>query len=345
MVSNNPKRVAAGLIGFIVLALVGIQTFRQPKSIDSGHRVVMGTFAHIIAVDRNEHRAKAAIEDAFTAINEVERLMSAYREDSEISQINRNAFSQPVTVSPDTFAVLEESIKYSRLSDGTFDITIGPMLSLWRKAADSNTTPTYEEIENARARVGYQNLLLDPNLLTVRFAVEGMKLDLGGIAKGYAIDKAIEALRLAGISGGMVDIGGDLACFGKPSAGKKHWLVGLQNPATTNPDTVGGDILFALKVDNAAVATSGDYRRFVLVNGHKQSHIIEPATGQGSREFSSVTIIADNAAKADALATAVSVLGKEKGLRLIENTDGIEAILISPDQEIIKTSGIDAWIK
>jgi len=194
-----------------------------------------------------------------------------------------------------------------------------------------------------RSKVGYEKLILDANEMTVRFAAEGMKIDLGGIAKGLAIDKAIEAIKEAGGLGALVDIGGDIRCYGKTPKGQKYWFVGLQNPDLESEE----QILFTLKLSAGAVATSGDYQRFVVIGGRHYSHIINERTGSSAEALSSVTIIAGSATDADALATAVSVMGAEKGIELIEKCPGTEAIMVSPAPEykITKTSGAEKFIK
>jgi thiamine biosynthesis lipoprotein len=313
---------------------------------DSGHRLVMGTFARVVAIGANSKIADKAIEAALSEIESVDKLMSDYKSDSEISQVNRDGFVRTVAISEPTYEVLKRSIEFSKLTDGAFDITVGPLVDLWHSAKKKNSIPSEEELAAAKTKVGFEKLILDDNNRTAKFAVEGMRLDLGAIAKGYAVDKAIEAMQKAGAVGGMVDIGGDLRCFGKPPKGKTKWSVGLQNPdISKNADE--SDLLLILKLDSAAVATSGDYQQFALIEGKRYSHIINRQTGAGAEGLSSVTIIADNATDADALATAVSVMGAEKGLTLIEKMPGVEAILITapPKYEIIKTSGAGKYIK
>jgi thiamine biosynthesis lipoprotein len=313
---------------------------------DSGYRLVMGTFAHLKAIAKDADTAKRCVEAAFAELKKVDELMSDYKSESQISRVNREAFEKAVKVDESTFHVLQKSAEFSRLSGGAFDITIAPLAELWRTAAESNSVPTEQDIADARSKVGYEKLILDADEMTVRFTVEGMKLDLGGIAKGYSIDKAIEAMQAGGAAGGMVDVGGDIRCFGLPPKGKKTWRIGLQNPAETDTDEetlagTGGQVLMVLKLTDAAIATSGGYRRFVLIEGKKHSHIVNPDTATSAEGLSSVTIISQNALDADALATSVSVMGPEKGLALIEKIPDTEAILItpSPDYQIIKTAG------
>ncbi len=315
--------------------------------VDSGYRLIMGTFAYVIAVAEDSSTAKKGIEAAFEQLRSVELLCSYYRDDSETGEINRDAYKAPVRVSKPTFEILQKARQFSELSDGAFDITAGALSDLWRSAAEANSVPSDTELRQARFRVGYEKLILDGNDMSVRFAVDGMKLDAGGIAKGYAIDKAVEAMQRGGVIGGMVDVGGDIRCFGAPPRGKNRWLIGLQDPGETETVINAGRYLLVLKLTDAAVATSGHYRRFALIEGRKHSHIIDTKTGSSSDELASVTIIAKNAIDADALATAVSVMGAEKGLALIEAQPETEAILISspPQHNLIKTTGAGEYIK
>jgi len=273
--------------------------------------------------------------------------MSDYKDDSEISQVNRDGFKRAVKVSEPTYEVLQKAVEFSKLTGGAFDITVGPLVDLWRSAEEANSVPTDAELAEARSRVGYDKLILDGNEMTVRFAVEGMRLDLGGIAKGYAIDRAVEAMRKEGALGGMVDIGGDIQCFGAPPEGKDRWRIGLQDSRAVGGDTEQGQILMVLELTDAAVATSGDYQRFVFIEGERYSHIIDTETGYGSDELTSVTIIGKSAIDADLLATAVSVMGVENGLALVEQREQAEAILVTsaPEYELIKSSGAERFIE
>jgi thiamine biosynthesis lipoprotein len=174
-----------------------------------------------------------------------------------------------------------------------------------------------------------------------------MRVDLGGIAKGYAIDKAVEAMRKGGAVGGMVIIGGEIQCFGLPPAGQKNWRIGLQDPDKAKDGFDAGTPLLVLHLTDAAIATSGHYRRFVTIGGKRYSHIVDPESGHSNESLASVTIICPSSTDADALATAVSVMGKEKGLALIETIPQTEAILITsaPKYEIIKTGGAEKYIE
>ena len=289
--------------------------------------MTMGTIARIVVTAENPNQANKAINAAVDKIFHIEELMSDYDPESQLSKVNQQAFDQPVPVDTELFEVFAAGKLYSCLSDGAFDITIGPVVQLWRKAKEDNAAPNADALQKAKECVGYKNLILDAEKQTVRFAKDGMFLDLGGIAKGYAIDKAIEILKAAGAKGAMVDIGGDLRCFGTPANGAEHWLIGLQDPVNEE------NILLTLNMDDRAVATSGDYRRFVIIDDQKHSHIINPVTADSASNLSSVTLIAPTAMAADALATAVTVLGNEKGLDLINKIETAEAILVPHSEE------------
>ena len=318
---------------------------------DSGHRLIMGTFARVVAVASDSGTAEKCIEAAFGQLETIELLCSVHRDDSEISRINRDAFKTPVKVSELTFEVLQKADRFSRLSSGAFDITVGPLVNLWQSSAEANSVPTETELAEVCSRVGYEKLILDADQMSVRFAVDGMKLDAGGIAKGYAIDKAIEAMQTSGAAGGMVDVGGDIRCFGTPPEGRNHWLIGLQDPAKARVGISGSEPLLILQLasvdgSGTAVATSGNYQRFALIKGKKYSHIVNAGSGLPSEELASVTVISRSAADADALATAVSVMGAEKGLALIEKIPQTEAILIAagPESKRYLTSGAQNYI-
>jgi thiamine biosynthesis lipoprotein len=316
----------------LVLGLLYVSIGRRPPvEADSGTRMIMGTFARVVVIARSERAANACIEAAFDVQERIESLMSYHRQDSELNQVNRYAAQRPVSVNPMTFEVLSQAIHFSRLSEGAFDVTVGPLVDLWKAAGEANEPPSEEALAEARRKVGFEKLILDDKTATVRFAEEGMRIDLGGIAKGYAVDKAVEAMKKKGALGGMVDLGGNIRCFGRAPRGQEKWRIGIQDPNVTPGELGGSKYLLILELGDASVATSGDYRRFTVVQGHKQSHILDTRTGQGVAKVASDTIIAPDATAADALSTAVNVLGAEAGLALVDRLPSIEAIIIPAD--------------
>jgi len=353
--SKKPNRIKPIVIIVAILVMVlyfflTVERRGRPRkriTAESGYREIMGTFVQIMAVAMNEKTAEGCVEEGIKQLELVDNLMSVHKAESEISRINRDAYRQAVTVSQPVFEVLQRSVEFSKLTDGAFDITVGPVVDLWRQAGKENQKPTESEVANAKAKIGYEKLILDAEERAVHFTVDGMRLDLGGIAKGYGIDLATAAMQQAGAIGGMVDVGGDIRFFGTPPEGKRKWSVGLQEPKIDQKGDVSHSLVLVLEVVDKAVTTSGDYRRFALIDGKRYSHIINPSTSSSAEGLSSVTIIAQNATDADALATAVSVMGPEKGLALIEKIPDTEAILISsaPEFKQTLTTGAEKYIK
>jgi len=339
--------VAAVVVVGFVLGLLCVSIVRRPAvEMDSGTRVLMGTFGRVVVIARSERAANACIEAAFDVQNRIESLMSYHRADSELNQVNRYAAQRPMMVNPMTFEVLRRAVHFSELSDGAFDVTVGPLVDLWQAAKDANVPPTREALAEARRKVGYDKLILDDKTATVRFAQEGMRIDLGGIAKGYAVDKAVEAMRSKGALGGMVDLGGNIRCFGRAPRGQQKWRIGIQDPNVAPDDMDSSKYLLVLELGDASVATSGDYRRSFVVQGQKENHILDTHTGKGTSKLVSDTIIAPDATTADALSTAVNVLGAEAGLALIERLPSVEAIIIpaGAPMRLLYSHGAHAYI-
>lgn len=323
----------------MVLLAVFVWTSRHRRiSVDSGTRQVMGTLARIEVVASDRTKAVSAIQEAFDIIARLESLMSDYDPNSQLSYVNDRAFLETVPVDDSVFDVLAAAKEYSRLSEGAFDITIGPVVQLWRQSRKTGLAPSPDALAVAKAAVGWQDLILDPENKTVRFAKQGMRLDLGGIAKGYAVDQAIESLRQSGLLGGLVDIGGNIRTFGTPARNAPHWQIGLQDPRDEQ------SLLMVLILDDKAVATSGDYRRFAVIDGQRFSHIINPQTAQSAQALSSVTIIAPTAMQADALSTIVTILEEAKGLALIDSDEGIEAVIVK-EGKLIKSRNVEKYLK
>jgi thiamine biosynthesis lipoprotein len=343
MEETGKKWSSIGIAGVIILVL-GILFQRAPRPgleyYNSGFGELMGTFVQVSVLAENKQQAQGHIDAAFERMGQINREMNDHDPNSPISKLSQTAHLQPVAVSPELFEVIETSIHYSKLSDGAFDITVGPQTQLWRKMALTGQKPTDEEIAAAKSNVGYEKLTLDKANGTIQFAVEGMKLDVGAIAKGYAVDLAVKTLQQKGVTAGMIDIGGNVRCFGQGPGRDGAWLIGLQDPRHEE------DILIKLRLNDMAVATSGDYRRVIVIDREPYSHILNPKSAQSVRELASVTIIAPTATDADALSTTVSVLGKEKGLELIRQLGDVEAILIlsqEPDK-MIETQGVQGFI-
>ena len=331
--------LAALAVIFIFYLLINRLENKKPARAESGNKVVMNTIAKITAIAPDKKTARLSIDSAFGKIYRLEKLMNRYDPNSQISKVNRLAAKEPIRVDKDLFDILQQSIYYSRKTDGAFDITVGPLVDLWKKCAEANSMPTEQQLAEVRGTVGYEKVILDANDFSVRFVVEGVSLDLGAIAKGFAADKAVEEMKRCGAVGGLVDIGGQIGCFGLTEK-KGKWIVGIRNPAKAEDNQIIAKLAFSDK----AVSTSGDYERFYKIGGKRFSHIFNPATEKNADQLASVTVIAANGTEADALATAVSVLGAEKGLEIIEKTENTEAIIIKAgSKDLIKSRGVERY--
>ena len=334
---------------FVLATLVIISIFyllvsrlenKKPARAQSANKVVMNTIAKITAVAPDEKTAQLSIDSAFEKIYGIEKLMNRYDPNSQLSQVNRLAAKEPVKIDKDLFDILRQSVEYSKKTDGAFDITVGPLVDLWKKCAEANSMPTEKQLAEVKKRIGYDKLILDANEFSVRFTTAGVSLDLGAIAKGFAADKAVAEMKKTGAIGGLIDLGGQVGCFGLMEK-KGKWIVGVQNPAKLEDNQT----IARLALSDSAVATSGDYRRFYKIGDKHFSHIFNPATEKSADQLISVTIIAKDGTAADALATAVSVLGAEKGLKLIEEIPDAEAVIIkSGSNELIKSSGAEQYL-
>jgi len=258
----------------------------------------MGSIVRITIYAPSVDSAKAAFTAAFARIAQLDDILSDYKADSELDRVSREAHDHPVRVSDDLWRVLVAAQRISRETGGAFDVTVGPLTHLWREARSQNRIPDAGAIAVARAHCGWRNMVLDRQ--TVYLKLDGMQLDVGGIAKGYAADEAIKVLRAHGISRALVACSGDIAASDAPP-GEKGWSIGLES----------GD---PVVLHDRGISTSGDTEQFVEAGGVRYSHIIDPATGMGLTTRIEVTVIAHDGMTADAMATAISVLGRERGL-------------------------------
>ena len=321
--SKRGKLVVGAVIALAVL-FTALVIQRQRVRPLKRSQMIMGTMVEITVIPPDDEAIKAAFEE----IKKVDVLMSTYKENSEISILNREGENR---VSAETLQVIREALKFSKLTGGAFDITCRPLINLWKKAKKEEVVPSPEEIKEALSLVGYEKILVEGDM--VRFQKNGMQIDLGGIAKGYAVDRAIEVLRKNGIRQALVNAGGDLYALGSGQGGKK-WQVGIQDPRQE------GKLLGIIKVKDIGVATSGDYQRYFTLEGRRFSHIVDPKTGQTVQDVPmSVTVIAPDATTADALATGVFVLGPHKGIELIDSLPQVEGMIVGEGMKRISSKG------
>ncbi len=282
-------------------------------------RMLMGTSITVEAIGGIAASRAAAVDEAFAAMVEVDRLMSNYKPDSELTRLNTTAALRPVKVSDPLWSVLQAAQRVSRASGGAFDITVGPLVRLWGFHDKRPHVPSAAELARVRPIIGHEHVVLDEATHTVRFRRPGVELDLGGIAKGFAVELAGRALQRRGYSG-MVDAGGNQFLVGLP-LNKAHWQVGIADPE--NPTTLLG----TLEVDGGGVSTSGGYHNYFVSGGKTYGHLIDPRTMAPGNTALSVTIVSPDATLADALSKPAYLLGPVKGLALVESFPGAMAII------------------
>jgi thiamine biosynthesis lipoprotein len=289
----------------------------------------MGTLFSIVLYAHDPATAEKAAAAAFERVAELDAVMSDYQADSELMRLCDQPYGQPVSVSADLFDVLQYSQKVSRLSDGAFDVTVGPFVRLWRFSRKRGVLPTASELAAARAAVGYQKLRLDPANRTVTLLAPGMRLDLGGIGKGYAADQALRVLREMGLRQALVAASGDIA-VGEPPPRQLGWRIGISSLGSST-----NGLARTLILANAGISTSGDTEQHVDIGGIRYSHILDPTTGLGLTNRIQATIVGPDATTTDGLDTTVSVLGKERGLALVDAWPRASAlVLVQEDKEI-----------
>ena len=308
-------------------------------------RLMMGTVVEITVLDKiNKDAAKkdkplapkesidTVVEDAFQKIKTLEELFGRRQKGSDIWKINQSP-GLPVSVSPETYKLIEDGLHFSKISNGAFDVTLGRIIELWDFEGAKPSVPDAVDIEDALKGVGGGSVLLDKAAIKVT-PLNAVKLDLGAIAKGYIIDEAGKVLIAHNIHNFIINAGGDMIIKGK--RGSKPWKVGLQHPRDK------GKVMAHIEVGDAktAIVTSGDYERHFIEEGKRYHHILDPKTGYPSSGLISVTIKTLDAKVADALSTAVFVMGARKGLALIDQIEGVEGVLVDIDENIIISKGL-----
>jgi thiamine biosynthesis lipoprotein len=289
---------------------------------------LMGNHFELSVVARDEQWAMDRIDAGVAEIQRIERLLTTYHEESDTCRINAGAGIAPVAVSPETFHLIGRSFRISQITQGAFDITYGSVdKSLWNFDTTMRRLPDNDTARKMVRLINYKNVLLDEAHMTVYLKEKGMRIGFGGIGKGYAAEKAKSVMQSMGVTSGVVNASGDLAAWGYQPDGKP-WTIGIVNP------NAAGQIFSWLNVTNMALATSGNYEKYILIDGKKYSHTIHPRTGLPVRGIKSVTIICPNAEIADAMATPVMIMGVHAGLDMINQINNVEAILIDDEDKI-----------
>jgi thiamine biosynthesis lipoprotein len=331
MLSNPPSPpLKKGRVIYILLFFSFILILHPPSSQSSNlfkyHQVAMGTVIEITLIADDEEAANKASLQAFQEIKRIETLMSPWLDSSDVTRINRSAGKERVKVSPETFEVIQKAQEISELSEGGFDITIGPLTELWRKAREKKIPPPVEDVKEKLGLVNFKNIEMDQEG-KVFLKKKDMAIDLSGIAKGYAVDRVFELLKSLGYRNLIVNAGGDLRVGGLKN--NQPWSIGIQNPRESK------NILARISVSDMAVATSGDYEKFFIYEGKRYHHIFNPKDGFPTDDCQSVTVLCKEGMIADALATAVFVLGAEKGYSLCQKLEGVDYIIVDKEGKTI----------
>jgi thiamine biosynthesis lipoprotein len=342
MVQGDKKRIAIQSLSkgrnvYLLLSLVLILCPSSSWTLNlfKFHQVAMGTVVEITLIGDDEETTKKAALQAFQEMRRIEYLMSPWIESSDISRISRSAGRDGVRVSPETIEVLKRAQEVSKLSEGGFDITVGPLVQLWRKARERGTPTVTEEVEETLNLVNFKSLKIHYGG-KVSLEKKGMSIDLGGIAKGYAVDRAFELLKGLGYRNLVVNAGGDLKVGGSKPEGP--WSIGIQHPR--EPEK----IMARISVSDMAVATSGDYEKYFIHHGKRYHHILNPKNGFPAEGCQSVTVLHREGTTADALATAIFVLGPEKGYSLCQRFQGVDCLIVDKEGNVTLSPGLKAGI-
>ena len=332
-ISHCPLFTFSCLMGIFLLSCSPAKEQVYRKSM-----VLMDTLVTITVVTDSADRAEKAMDRAFAEIGKLDTLLNFFSEKSELSMINRNAGLSGVRVSPETMEAVEKAIEISEKTGGAFDITIGPEISQWNFSL--RIKPEDESIKRRLRLVNYKLIQLDKARSTVHLKEKGMLMDLGGIAKGYAADKAVEELKKNRITSGLVAVAGEVKAFGRKPDGK-GWKVGIKNPRSTGKND---EIMAMVELNDAAISTSGDYQRYFILDGNRFHHILDPKTGYPAQGCQSASVIAGDGVYTDAFSTGVFVLGPQKGIALLEQM-GFEGLIVDKNGTIHTTPGLKGKIE
>ncbi|MCB2321346.1 FAD:protein FMN transferase [Clostridium tagluense] len=293
---------------------------------------MMGTIVQLKVYGENSEKAT---ELALKRISDIESKMSVNIKSSEITKLNAKAGVSGEKLSVDTYSVIEKAVKYSKLTDGSLDATIEPIVKLWGIGTDKARIPSKSEIEEKLKLVDYKDIILDSKNSTVQLRRTGQAIDLGAIAKGYTADEIKKVLIDNKVNSALINLGGNVFAVGSKPDGTS-WNIGIQNPLDTR-----GQYLGTISVTDKSMVTSGNYERYFIVDGKRYHHIFDPKTGYPSEAgLISTTIVSDNSIDGDALSTSTYILGLSKGIKLIESIKGVEAIFVTSDKKVYVTAGL-----
>jgi thiamine biosynthesis lipoprotein len=332
--SDHSIRIQTALLILLCVAFggcVGVSSGKE-STVVTRAQMQMGTLVKITAVARDESGAQAAATAGFAEIHRLEELLSTWIPTSELSRVNALAGVMPVSVSHDTMTVVQGAIQVAELTDGGFNIAIGPAVEAWN-VIEGRRIPTGSELDALRPVVDLTSVHVDARAQTIFLEKAGMRIDVGGIGKGYAADQAVLAMKKAGAVAGVVALSGDIKTFGRLPGGRT-FPVGIQHPRKE------GEALAFIDLEDEAISTAGDYERFFEREGVRYHHILNPRTLQPARGCQSVTVIAREGIWADGLDTGIFVMGADLGMQLVEAIPDVEAIIVDHEGSVHVSSGL-----
>ena len=333
MTTKIIKRLAISLLLIFSLAILG-GCSKDNKSTEplSRSEVLMGTVVTVSLYDSND---EAILDKVFNKVKDLESILSINENGTLVDEINEEAGIKPVKVDNDTYNIVKKGIEYSNLSNGLFDISVGPIVKLWNIGLPEARVPSQEEIDEKLPLIGYSDIEIDDTNKTIFLKRKGMIIDLGGIAKGYTADVISNILTEEGVKSAIINLGGNVFAHGSKVNGD-DWKIGIQNPFTER-----GGIIGTITTSNKSVVTSGIYERYIEQDGVKYHHILSPFTGYPyDNEIAGITIVSDKSVDGDALSTSVFAMGVEKGMEFVNTLDGIDAIFITKDYKVYITDGL-----
>jgi len=336
---NQFFRIQTCFLTLLCSAFAGCvgMTTGQESVVVTRAQMQMGTVVKITAVARSESLAQVAVTAGFAEIRRLEEVLSTWIPTSELSRVNASAGLTPVHVGPETLTVVQRAIQVAEMTGGGFNIAIGPAVDAWN-VIEGQRIPTESELDALRPLVNLQAIHADGRAQTIFLEKAGMRIDVGGIGKGYAADQAVDALRKAGAIAGVVALSGDIKTFGRLPDGKM-FPIGIQHPRED------GSVLVWIDLQDEAISTAGDYERFFEREGVRYHHILDPRTLHPARSCQSVTVIAREGVWADGLDTGIFVMGAELGMRLVETLPDVEAIIVDAEGHLLVSSGLKQRIR
>ncbi len=333
MTKNILKNIIISLLLiFSLTILIGCSNNNKVVEPLSESELLMGTVVSVSLYDKQDQEI---LDKVFTKVKELESILSINEAGTLVDKINEEAGINPVKVDDDTYTIIKKGIEYSELSNGLFDITVGPIVKLWNIGLPEAKVPTQAEIDEKLPLIGYSDIELNDNDKTIYLKRKGMIIDLGGIAKGYTADVISDILTEEGVKSAIIDLGGNIFAHGKKVNGD-DWRIGIQDPYSQRGDKVG-----VITVSNKSIVTSGIYERYIEKDGIKYHHILSPLTGYPyENEIAGITIVSDKSVDGDALSTSVFAMGVEEGMNFVNSIDGIDAIFVTKDNKVYITNGL-----